>query len=219
MGAIATSGDRVQEVVSTLEEDIVLGRLYPRERLVEDHLSQRFQISRHIVRQVLAELEQAGLILRASGRGVVVAEYSIDEVNELYQMRDLLEGQAARLIPLPLTGPALTEIEALAQAYADAVATMDMQAVIRANKAFHQKIFAQCGNRFLSASIDQMAQRANLVRFSTSTNPAFLARSRDEHFQIIEALKQSDHDRLAALCVQHLQPSREYYIELHRRRV
>ena len=63
------------------------------------------------------------------------------------------------------------------------------------------------------------AQRANLVRFSTSTNPAFLARSRDEHFQIIEALKQSDHDRLAALCVQHLQPSREYYIELHRRRV
>ncbi len=219
MGAIATSGDRVQEVVSTLEEDIVLGRLYPRERLVEDHLSQRFQISRHIVRQVLAELEQAGLILRASGRGVVVAEYSIDEVNELYQMRDLLEGQAARLIPLPLTGPALTEIEALAQAYADAVATMDMQAVIRANKAFHQKIFAQCGNRFLSASIDQMAQRANLVRFSTSTSPAFLARSRDEHFQIIEALKQSDHDRLAALCVQHLQPSREYYIELHRRRV
>lgn len=219
MGAIATSGDRVQEVVSTLEEDIVLGRLYPRERLVEDHLSQRFQISRHIVRQVLAELEQAGLILRASGRGVVVAEYSIDDVNELYQMRDLLEGQAARLIPLPLTGPALTEIEALAQAYADAVATMDMQAVIRANKAFHQKIFAQCGNRFLSASIDQMAQRANLVRFSTSTSPAFLARSRDEHFQIIEALKQSDHDRLAALCVQHLQPSREYYIELHRRRV
>lgn len=219
MGAIATSGDRVQEVVSTLEEDIVLGRLYPRERLVEDHLSQRFQISRHIVRQVLAELEQAGLILRASGRGVVVAEYSIDEVNELYQMRDLLEGQAARLIPLPLTGPALTEIEALAQAYADAVATMDMQAVIRANKAFHQKIFAKCGNRFLSASIDQMAQRANLVRFSTSTSPAFLARSRDEHFQIIEALKQSDHDRLAALCVQHLQPSREYYIELHRRRV
>ena len=115
-----------------LEEDIVLGRLYPRERLVEDHLSQRFQISRHIVRQVLAELEQAGLILRASGRGVVVAEYSIAEVNELYQMRDLLEGQAARLIPLPLTGPALAEIEALAQAYADAVDAMDMQAVIRA---------------------------------------------------------------------------------------
>ncbi|GAB5375690.1 MAG: hypothetical protein AcusKO_21520 [Acuticoccus sp.] len=59
-------------------------------------------------------------------------------------------------------------MRALAQDYAAAVAARDMRAVIRANKTFHQAVYGHCRNDFLFSMIDQMAQRANLVRFSSS---------------------------------------------------
>lgn len=214
MGAPNTSAERIPEIVQALEEDILLGRLYPRERLVEEQLAQRFDASRHVVRQALATLDEAGLIARTSGKGAVVAEYSVEEVAELYQLREYLESQAARQIELPLNPTDLAAIDAIAQAYAAAVAALDMQAVIRCNKAFHQAVYATCGNRFLAMTIDQMAQRANLIRFSTSTDPAFLAQARDEHFGIVDALRKGEREALLQRCVAHLQPAKQRYLQL-----
>lgn len=213
MGAIPASVERIQDVVNELEEDIVLGRIYPRERLVEEQLAERFSIKRHVVRQALAVLEAAGLVVRSAGKGVVVVEYSADEVNELYTLRSMLEGQAAKMIPTPVAAKALQELEAVATDYAVAVEKQDMQSVIRMNKRFHELFYALCQNRFLIMTINKMAQRSNLVRFSSSTNIAHLERARDEHFAIIEALKVQEKDKLARLCIQHLQPSRLHYIE------
>ncbi|PCI88920.1 MAG: GntR family transcriptional regulator [Hyphomicrobiales bacterium] len=217
MGAISASIGRVQEVVKELEEDIVLGRIYPRERLVEEQLAERFDIKRHVVRQALLELETSGLVVRSAGKGVVVVEYSAEEVDELYTLRGMLESEAARMIPCPVDDNEIVKIEALSLAYADAVERLDMQMVIRANKQFHETIYALCNNRFLTMTINKMAQRSNLVRFSSSTDAAHLVRARDEHFAIVTALKSSDRDELAALCVEHLQPSRKHYVERIRR--
>ncbi len=205
--------ERIQDVVNELEEDIVLGRIYPRERLVEEQLAERFSIKRHVVRQALAVLEAAGLVVRSAGKGVVVVEYSADEVNELYTLRSMLEGQAAKMIPTPVAAKALQELEAVATDYAVAVEKQDMQSVIRMNKRFHELFYALCQNRFLIMTINKMAQRSNLVRFSSSTDITHLERARDEHFAIIEALKAQENDKLARLCIQHLQPSRLHYIE------
>lgn len=57
--------DTLGLVVSTLEEDIVLGRLHPRERLVEDDLMRRFSVKRHVIRQALSDLEQMAVVERA----------------------------------------------------------------------------------------------------------------------------------------------------------
>ena len=64
MGRDSNLQNSVQHIVRSLEVDIVLGRLYPRERLVEEQLAKRFETSRHVVRQALLELEIAGLVLR-----------------------------------------------------------------------------------------------------------------------------------------------------------
>lgn len=217
MGAISASIGRVQEVVKELEEDIVLGRIYPRERLVEEQLAERFNIKRHVVRQALSELEVAGLVVRSAGKGVVVVEYSADEVDELYTLRGMLESEAAKLIPHPVAPDQIKQIEALSLTYAQAVKQHDMQTVIRTNKLFHETIYALCGNRFLSMTINKMAQRSNLVRFSSSTDASHLDRARDEHFAIVDALKGQDREQLAQLCYAHLQPARKHYIERIRR--
>lgn len=217
MGAISASIGRVQEVVKELEEDIILGRIYPRERLVEEQLAERFSIKRHVVRQALSALETSGLVARSAGKGVVVVEYSAEEVDELYTLRGMLETEAAKMIPHPVAKEQLAKIESLANTYANAVKQLDMQMVIRANKQFHETIYELCGNRFLTLTINKMAQRSNLVRFSSSTDAGHLVRARDEHFAIVEALKSDDREKLAALCLEHLQPSRQHYIERIRR--
>ena len=217
MGMQPRSLDVVEAMVATLEEDILLGRLYPRERLVEDRLAERFGQKRHVVRQALGDLETVGLIVREAGKGAVVRDYSLREVDDLYRMREIVEGQAALLIPLPVPAERLGDVERLCDAYAQAVDATDMRAVIESNKRFHQTIYRLCGNPFLSDVIDNMAQRANLVRFSSIADPAALEQARDEHFGIVDALKGTDNDALARLCVAHIQPSRRRYLERHAR--
>ncbi len=65
-------GEAMQQALDTLEEDIVFGRLHPRERLTEDALMARFGLKRHVVRQALAELELMGVVERKRNVGAVV---------------------------------------------------------------------------------------------------------------------------------------------------
>ena len=205
----------VQKIVKSLEVAIVLGRLYPRERLVEEKLAKRFTTTRHVVRQALMELELGGLIVRETNKGATVREYSADKVNQLYQMRELVEGQAALLIGLPVADNKLSELKYICDKHAAAVEKSDMLGVVAANKEFHQVVYRLCGNDFLADVIDEMAKNSNLVRFTSSTDQSLLQQARDEHYLILEALGENDNNKLADICIKHIQPSRLMYLERH----
>lgn len=205
----------VQKIVKSLEVDIVLGRLYPRERLVEEQLAKRFNTTRHVVRQALMELEMGGLIMRETNKGATVREYSADKVNQLYQMRELVEGQAALLIPLPVADNQLSLLQYICDEHAAAIEKSDMLGVVAANKEFHQVVYRLCGNDFLADVIDEMAKKSNLVRFTSSTDQSLLILARDEHYLILEALGKDDNNKLADICINHIQPSRLMYLERH----
>jgi len=207
------SQDNVQSIVRALEVDIVLGRLYPRERLVEYQLAKRFKTTRHVIRQVLIELERVGLLTHEPNKGAAVCEYTADEVNQLYQMREIVEHQAAMLISLPVEPKDYARVQLICDKHAAAVDQSDMQRVVSANKEFHQTAYRLCGNSFLADVIDEMAQKANLVRFTSGTDLNCLMQARDEHYQILDALKGKDNGALAEICIKHLQPSRQLYLE------
>src|SRR5277367_5929443 len=80
----AVETESLRMVVSKLEEDVILGRLHPRERLVEDDLMARLGAKRHVVRQALAELERMGVVERIPNRGARVRAYDTKEVQQLY---------------------------------------------------------------------------------------------------------------------------------------
>lgn len=213
MGALPKNEDLAQAALSELEADILLGRLYPRERLTEEGLSARFGIKRYTVRQVLTELEAAGLVTREAGRSAAVRDYTAAEVRQLYDLREILEGEAARRIPLPADPQDRETLAALAGRYASAVAQNDLLEVIRTNKRFHEVLYGLTGNVFLTDIIERTMAKANLVRFTSSTDPEALARARDEHFAIVDALTRSDNNRLADLCIAHMKPSLNRWLE------
>jgi DNA-binding GntR family transcriptional regulator len=208
----------VRQVVEALEEDIVFGYLHPRERLVEDELRTRFNLKRHVVRQVLQELEQMGLIERKKNIGALVKSYSIKEVIDLYTVRDILETNCARQIPLPVALEKLDELVALQKQHDAAVAASNLRSGFRANIAFHKALFALSENTVLTEMIEVAAQRAHTIRSLSMIFPHFLEKARLEHWAMIQALRDGDPERLVALCRDHLVPSRDAYIEQHRRR-
>ena len=207
----------VRQVVEALEEDIVFGYLHPRERLVEDDLRARFNLKRHVVRQVLQELEQMGLIERKKNIGALVKSYTIKEVIDLYTVRDILETNCARQIPLPVAAEKLEELIAIQKLHDAAVADSNLHSAFRANIAFHKALFALSDNAPLTEMIEVAAQRAHTIRSLSMIFPHFLEKARLDHWGMIEALREGDQERLVALCRDHLLPSRDAYLEQQRR--
>lgn len=208
----------MQQVVEILEEEIVLGVLHPRERLVEDDLLSRFQLKRHVVRQVLIELERMGLVERKRNIGALVKAYSVEEVKNLYAVRELMETHCVGIIPLPVPTPVLETLIAVQREHDAAAAAGDLRRVFRANITFHRTLFGLSNNPILVDAIQDHAQRAHSVRTSTLVLPEQLERARREHWQIIEALREGDREQLIRVCRDHLTPSLDAYIAAHNRR-
>lgn len=208
----------MSRVVEILEEEIVLGVLHPRERLVEDELLSRFQLKRHVARQVLAELERMGLVERKRNVGALVKAYGAEEVEHLYAVRELLETQGARMIRFPLSEGRLDALIGIQEQHDAAVAAGDLRRIFRLNVIFHREFFGLSDNPVLVAAIQDHAQRAHSIRASTMVLPERVEQARQEHWLLIEALRKGDTQRLVELCHAHLRPSRDTYIAAHNRR-
>jgi DNA-binding GntR family transcriptional regulator len=208
---------QVRMAVETLEEDIAFGYMHPRERLVEDELRARFGLKRHVVRQVLAELEQMGLVERKKNIGALVKSYSVKEVIDLYAVRDILETSCARSIALPVAPEKLDELDAIQQRHDDAVRDSNLHVAFRMNIAFHKAFFALSDNAALTEMIELAAQRAHVIRSLSMVVPQYLEKARRDHREMIDALRHCDQERLVALCRDHLLPSKNAYIEQQQR--
>ncbi|KFC74807.1 Transcriptional regulatory protein [Bosea sp. LC85] len=210
--ALKPATDRPRMVADALEEEIVLGWLLPRQRLIEEDIAARLEVKRHVVREALAELERVGLVERVPNKGAAVRLLEPREVRQIYSVREALETLAAEQIPLPADSEIVSRLQAIQGRHAAAVAAADARAAFRANMAFHETLFAACGNAHLVELIQMMAQKVHGARSITAASPSHLARACAEHWAMIAALEAGDRARLVQLCRDHLGPSRDAYI-------
>lgn len=204
----------IRQIVARLEEEIVLGRLRPRQRLLEEELAEFFDAKRHVIRAALTELEGMGIIVRQPNRGAAVRDFSSEEVEQIYLVRELLERHAAEIMPLPPAPEVIDELKALHLKHGRAVDDQEPRIVFRANLDFHRVFFAACGNPYLADQIGQLASCAHAIRFHSISDPTLLSQARKEHGQMIECLEQGDREKLTKLVSDHIKPSKEAYLRL-----
>ena len=205
-------------VATRLEEEIVLGRRHPRERLIEQELCGQFGTHRGDVRIALFELEKKGLIERVRNRGAMVRDLTPKEVTEIYAVREELEVMAARILPFPVAGADLARLEALQKKHGAAIDAGDMLGVFYANLHFHQALFGLCGNACLIETIEQAAQKVYGIRSYANASPQVLERARRDHVDMIKAVRAGRREELVALTRRHLKPQPEAYIRAYQRR-
>jgi DNA-binding GntR family transcriptional regulator len=209
----APAASPVPAIVETLQEDIVIGRLAPRERLVEEELAERFRTKRHVVREALGELERIGMIERRPNRGAVVRQLTPHDVAQIYSVREVLERAAASQIPLPLDRPVLAGLEAIQKRHDAAVARGDGREVFRVNFEFHDALYGACGNPYLAAAIGDFRKKTHVVWSYAIVKPEYFRGAQREHRAMLRALREGDRARLVDLCVHHLDISRDAYLQ------
>jgi DNA-binding GntR family transcriptional regulator len=192
-----------ERVAAALEEDIVFGRLKPRERLVEQDIMDRLHTRRHVVRTALEILESKGLVERRANRGAAVRDLCQREVEELYFMRELLHRAAAEQTPLPLGEVMLSKLRQVQTDHDAAVAAGDLSEAFRHNERFHLLLNRACGNQVLEEALNIYNERTNLVRSFAFRSQASLQRSADEHHRILQASARADRQAFVDAILQH----------------
>ncbi|HWA42434.1 MAG TPA: GntR family transcriptional regulator [Hypericibacter adhaerens] len=210
-----TSEKLLADLVDSIRQAIIFGRLRPRERLVEEELAERFNASRHLVRSALSTLDQMGLVTRRPNRGVIVCDFSVEEIEEIYEMRALLQGEAARRIPLPAPRSLVSQLEAIHAKYSENVDKMELKAACTLNNVFHETMFGACNNRYLTETIQRFWIRTTAIRCYAIGDPELLQQSRREHRAMIDAIKEGNREELVKQCVDHIYPALEAYKRAH----
>ena len=205
-------------IVRKLQEEIVLGRRHPRERLVEQDLCVAFDTHRGDVRLALFELEKMGIVERIPNRGAIVRDLKPREVREIYDVREELEVMAVRILPFPVPDTDIARLEAIQHEHGKAVDAGNLLAVFHNNVQFHRALFGLCGNICLIETIEYLAQKVSGIRSYAHAKPESLNEARRDHVAMIKALRGARRDHLIDLTRRHLKPASAAYINAYRQR-
>lgn len=185
------------------------GGLAPGERLTETDLAARFGVSRTPVRQAIARLEAEGLLTHEARRGLTVMRPDHQQVVELYIMREVLEGAAARLAA---QHAGETEIAAMAEIIErESGCQGDAGALAAVNLQFHGLLYLAAHNRYLLRSLEQLsATMALLPTLLTRGNRAEQAQA--EHRAIVKAIGKRDGDAAESAARRHVRAAQKHRI-------
>jgi DNA-binding GntR family transcriptional regulator len=212
LDAPAPADALAEQIAQAIETDIVMGRLTPGQKLGEEELAERFGASRHQVREGLSKLEKMGIATKERNRGVFVRRFSQEEVRQIYEVREIIQRQAALRIPLPVDEETIAGLMMVNHRYDQAVASGDVREIHETNDLFHLEIFRLCGNEMLTSLVRQYMDLTYVIRSTGFADPENLETSRRHHRIIIELLGGRDSWALAQICVDHIQPTKAQYL-------
>lgn len=159
------------QVLDFLRQSIISGRLAPGSRLIERELIKMMDVSRTVIREALRQLETEGLVATIANKGPVVRELSASEAKDLYAIREVLVGLAARLFVL---NAELGQIESLRKALEEVVrcyAVRDPTKILQAKNSFYDALVAGAGSESLSSMISILHARIWRWRALGLTHP------------------------------------------------
>jgi DNA-binding GntR family transcriptional regulator len=180
------------DIYAALLDAIDRGDFAPGARLVEADLADRFGVSRTPVREALNRLETQGVLARDPRRGVVVASLDYDELGELYAVREVAEGFAARMAARHAAPAEIALLQEMVEA--DRERLSDPRALSQGNKQFHRQLHRASHNRYLIQMLDAMRRSLALLSSSTLAVPERGAQSIEEHAAIVAAIVARDEE-------------------------
>lgn len=199
-----------ERIYRALKEDILSGELAPETRLVEVTLAERFGVSRTPVREALKRLSTEGLADLDPLRGLIVKGLDVQEVEEVYAIREVLDGLAARLAAERISTEDMARLRTLMEMMSDFVRENRPNALVQANIRFHEIIYQAAGNGRLYRMGLGLADF--IRRFSAS---AFRSHDRDlevlqEHADLVAALEQRDPETAERIARDHMVKARAF---------
>jgi DNA-binding GntR family transcriptional regulator len=177
------------------------GELPAGTRLIETGLAERFGVSRTPVREALKRLEAQG-VAATKGRRLVVASLDHDQLGELYEVRGVVEGLAARLAARHAAPEEIAVLRGMVKA--DRMLVDSPRELARANKRFHRQMHRASHNRYLNQMLQGMRRSLALLSTTSLSVPGRGAASVAEHDAIVRAIEARDEDAAEAAACSHI---------------
>src|SRR5689334_1922136 len=152
------------QTVAKLRDAIVSGVFKPGERLLEQKLCDQMGVSRTSVREALRSLEAERLVTITPNRGPSVTEITWAEAQSIYEVRALLEGEAAALFAERASAPQLAEMKLALADFDRAVSLNSPLERVAATQRFYAVILAGCANPVIAEIIQGLVARINFLR-------------------------------------------------------
>jgi DNA-binding GntR family transcriptional regulator len=196
-----------QRVYETLRQRILDWELAPGAPLSENDLARQLGGSRTPVRQAIQQLTREGLVRTLPGRGAFVAEISLGDIVELFEMREILEAGAAVHAARAPSRKSLVPLEEEFRASRAAINDDDNSAYYEVIRRFDLEVLALCGNRRLAQALEEIWAQVRRLRHMASTDAARLAETVDEHIDILQAIVAGDEAQAAERVRRHVRAS------------
>ena len=210
-------GTRPIEILQRLRALILTGEYGPDERLIEEQLAERLGVSRTPVRQALTMLEAEGLVEITPNRGATVCSFSIEDVWDIYDLRAVLEGHAARRAAGRIERRELKRLQELAVEMEGLPGRFDdheeeIRALVALNQEFHGTIVQASRNRRLEHLINRTVEIPLMFKAFFWYTPHERTISNHFHRQILKSLERGDADRAEIIMREHVYEGRDFVI-------
>ena len=210
----ARRGRTADAIADILREAILDGVLEPSTWLREEELAKELAVSRTPIREALGRLSVEGLVTITARQGAVVTPLSIEDVLDLFDVREPLEGLAARLAARHRAAADLQALERILAQMDQAAARRQVAELIKLNVTFHRAIRHAARNRFLDRFLAQAEQAYRPFGRVTYEFPGRIEAVLAEHRRILAAIAAGDEEDAERGAIEHLRRTRELRIRM-----
>jgi DNA-binding GntR family transcriptional regulator len=211
----ASSSLRGEFVYGVVRDDISSGRLRPGDRLRETEIADRMGVSRTPVREALKRLESDGLVSFGQPRGLTVTELTHGQILDLYAMREVLEGAAARFAAERASPLEIATLKQILEQHKSATAPAEVAA---ANRQLHHAIVSAAHNIFLQRVMNVLSDALALLGTTTYSVPGRIASGWKENAEIVDCIARGDADAAEKAAQAHIRAAGAIRIGMTRAR-
>lgn len=182
-------------VCETIRQAIIDGTFSPGERLMEIQMADEMGVSRTPVREAIRKLELEGFVVMIPRRGTYVADISIKDITEIYEIRTSLDVLAAGLAAERITDEELETLNRLLVEIGQHINDKNMEKIVEADTAFHDVLYQASRNERLCSIINNLREQLTGIRGRSMSYPGRLIETMDEHRSLIDCIASRDVER------------------------
>ena len=194
-----------QQAASKLRAAILAGVFQPGERLIEADLCERLGVSRPSVREALRSLEAEKLVAIVPNRGPLVPLITWEQAKEIYQVRVLLEGEAAAAFAQRATPESIRRMQDALADFLKGDKEDDPVERINATSRFYEEILNGCGNSVIRDILNGLLARITFLRSRSMSAPGRAKHSGQEMAAILQAIRKRDSDAARKAAARHVE--------------
>jgi len=202
-----------KKIYEILKEQITNEELKPGERLLDDQLASMFGVSRTPVREALARLATEGLVEIVPRGGVYVKKLTREDIEDIYEIRKVLEALAARKAATLITDREIKKLDALFEKVRGST-EKDCKAFIDLDVKLHDTILKSCHNKKLTSIMDNLYTLIHVFRVRVGKSKQKAKKAFEEHEAIFEAIKMRDAQKAERAMMEHIEKSKDYIFSL-----